>query len=701
MTNTNIMKVMGEGGIRVPAIQRDYVMGRPEEDVDKKIRTSLEFFFKAAFDGDRDPLYFVYGLREKEGSPLMLLDGQQRLTTLVLLAWFLDDPKSQSGSGLLVSNWKFEYETRRTASDFMAHLLNDTILTDEDRTEPWRAIERSDWYLPEMESDATVASVHKVLNIMGEMYKDRGAPILPDVRKVLERICFSCEDMSDHVKVSDSAANDKSFDQIFLKMNARGLPLTAWEKMKSVLDQRGDKTWKEKIDGTWAEKLWEIVGKNIHSLDCAMRKVVTMAIRRQFWRVAESKVRKDEKWLFDLIDMKMGEKQGQNSIQERFWKDCRRYFECVVGGNLEKCWSYNRSQNALWGAADSIGRQALKNFLVKQSFSFLELLRFDLMATEEFKEAAEWTRRILLNVLDAVGAVPQEEIETLYNAFIRFLDDENAYEFKSSLKTATAKMSSKKVLLMKAMLNQLDQEIYKIELKDEPRIKQLELDPLVCQSRIAFLLWGERPNSVGGLELRLNELKDIIAGDGWIKFFCDILNNLTYSDHERSGLDRIIAIPYHDPLKWAECLFDTSEIVQAVARLQTSPTKEMYPAWLRHLEDLLNESNGSIGGALKYDNWRWIYICPRDQRIMPNSIRLDHTDNERNHRLQLLESAKRIHKKEVDAIDLESAGVKGLSRDDYPEAEVYYDVNAESWWQDAGVPKPKYTKPLAKQSVES
>lgn len=162
MIETNIIEVMEAGGVRVPSIQRDYVMGRPVNDVDEKIRTSLEFFFKAVFDGEKDPLYFVYGLREGKDKPLMLLDGQQRLTTLALLAWFLDGPRPAEGTGRLTEKWKFEYEARRTANDFMLHLFRDTILANTDRTDPWKAIERSDWFLPEMESDATVASVHKV-----------------------------------------------------------------------------------------------------------------------------------------------------------------------------------------------------------------------------------------------------------------------------------------------------------------------------------------------------------------------------------------------------------------------------------------------------------------------------------------------------------------------------------------------------------
>ena len=71
--------------IKIPIIQRDYAQGRKGKE---ELRKAFLNDLKASLDsGNTLKLDFVYGASENgEWNPL---DGQQRLTTLWLLHWYL------------------------------------------------------------------------------------------------------------------------------------------------------------------------------------------------------------------------------------------------------------------------------------------------------------------------------------------------------------------------------------------------------------------------------------------------------------------------------------------------------------------------------------------------------------------------------------------------------------------------------------
>ena len=126
-----------ESKIIIPIIQRDYAQGRKRE---KEVRdTFLDALFNYLDDNipNRD-LDFIYGtLNEDEGViNFTPLDGQQRLTTLFLLHWYLyqisdDEIKKIEFKNSLLKNGKsmFSYETRTSSSDFCDVLMQVDIDT--------------------------------------------------------------------------------------------------------------------------------------------------------------------------------------------------------------------------------------------------------------------------------------------------------------------------------------------------------------------------------------------------------------------------------------------------------------------------------------------------------------------------------------------------------------------------------------------
>ena len=75
--------------ISIPIIQRDYAQGREGKEY---LRRNFLTSIKKALDNPSEPLVldFVYGgLHGKERGIVSPLDGQQRLTTLWLLHWYI------------------------------------------------------------------------------------------------------------------------------------------------------------------------------------------------------------------------------------------------------------------------------------------------------------------------------------------------------------------------------------------------------------------------------------------------------------------------------------------------------------------------------------------------------------------------------------------------------------------------------------
>ena len=75
-------------GIEIPLIQRDYAQGRDMPKVEDIRRRFVGALKKALINNEPITLDFVYGEIDNNRT-LIPLDGQQRLTTLFLLHWYI------------------------------------------------------------------------------------------------------------------------------------------------------------------------------------------------------------------------------------------------------------------------------------------------------------------------------------------------------------------------------------------------------------------------------------------------------------------------------------------------------------------------------------------------------------------------------------------------------------------------------------
>lgn len=214
--------------IIVPRIQRNYAQGRNGENETKIRENFLREIFKNLAVNTVMGMNFMYGAvkknkeNDKEEYVMELLDGQQRFTTLYLLHWYLlnkekkqNDPAFKPVRDALKS---FLYETRTTATKFCKSLADYTCDFGEDK--PSEHITKARWYYRTYDKDSTVAGMLVMLDAIDAYYKKY------DIKNALER--------TDNLQfyVLPLMQFSKS-EELYMKMNARGLPLSVFDSFKA------------------------------------------------------------------------------------------------------------------------------------------------------------------------------------------------------------------------------------------------------------------------------------------------------------------------------------------------------------------------------------------------------------------------------------------------------------------------------------
>jgi len=226
--------------IEIPIIQRDYAQGRAScSEVRKEFLGAL-FRYLEENKPNRD-LDFIYGTIQKvgKGHSFIPLDGQQRLTTLFLLHWYLASisENTETLRALLMESGKsrFTYKTRFSSSEFCDALMGCNINMDEllkaDKGEAnslSKTIRDQSWFYLTWENDPTIVAmltmlddIHQEFYGNGHFFKrlvDSENPIITFLFLDLEKFNLT--------------------DDLYIKMNARGKPLTEFENFKAKLEQR-------------------------------------------------------------------------------------------------------------------------------------------------------------------------------------------------------------------------------------------------------------------------------------------------------------------------------------------------------------------------------------------------------------------------------------------------------------------------------
>ena len=241
----------------VPIIQRDYAQGRDKgsnKSLCEEVRTDLIEALKDALITDKNLLLdYIYGT--SDSNVFYPIDGQQRLTTLFLLHWYIgrkeEIDKDENRKTEFELLRRFSYEIRDTSKEFCKSLID----IDVDFTENSISfqIKDSSKYHDAYGYDPTVSSMLIVLDTIHDRFKTIELPLWERLKKI-EFWCLSLE-------------NFGLTDDLFVKMNARGKRLSRFDVFKSDLESIIEKNghndgekWKIEIDNTYLDLFWNKFG---------------------------------------------------------------------------------------------------------------------------------------------------------------------------------------------------------------------------------------------------------------------------------------------------------------------------------------------------------------------------------------------------------------------------------------------------------
>lgn len=269
--------------VEIPIIQRDYAQGRASS------REVREVFLEALFtyleeDLPHRDLDFIYGSVDRQDDGLnrfIPLDGQQRLTTLFLLHWYLaalaGDQAGFRSMFLRRQRSRFTYETRSSSQEFCDALVAATIDLDQllppdegKQNRLSKTIRDRGWYYLSWDQDPTVQSMLTMLDSIHGRFHSRPEfyeRLTSRENRVITFLMLPLHEFG-------------LTDDLYIKMNSRGKPLSPFENFKARYEQHIDELpWKNagdytldfgdgpvavsrrtyfahQIDTTWADLFW-------------------------------------------------------------------------------------------------------------------------------------------------------------------------------------------------------------------------------------------------------------------------------------------------------------------------------------------------------------------------------------------------------------------------------------------------------------
>ena len=239
--------------VEIPIIQRDYAQGR-DSAIDLRNRF-LDSLLGAVKNGKSLKLDFVYGDTSlvKEKKIFRPLDGQQRLTTLWLLHWYvaLKAGELNNQKDIFLN---LKYMVRESSEDFIKFLCGFDLKCANGKL--CDTIRIQNGFYKKWQQDPTVVSMLNMLDSIEEKLPDETdfKTLWTSMTKADCPVFFYLLPLKDIGHTDD----------LYVKMNARGKALTAYENFKADLVKAiRDNNWGEKfeysklLDGKWTDVFWK------------------------------------------------------------------------------------------------------------------------------------------------------------------------------------------------------------------------------------------------------------------------------------------------------------------------------------------------------------------------------------------------------------------------------------------------------------
>lgn len=244
----NFLNIFKNKVICIPLLQRDYVQGGKESVISPFIDSLLD-------ESSPSDLNYIYGYTE-HGS-FIPVDGQQRLTTLWLLYLYVA-AKAGMMSDFTVN---LTFLSREYAGDFCKRLkckMPEVLQKAKENDNLNSIIQDEYWFLSSWLNNATVKNMLLTLKYIHRKCAGQEAETLWKHLLSDDGITFAFLDMSEENGLDDD---------IYIKMNGRGRPLSVFENLKSWMDEKvmqamkdSDELWLHEwiknMDNSWTQFFW-------------------------------------------------------------------------------------------------------------------------------------------------------------------------------------------------------------------------------------------------------------------------------------------------------------------------------------------------------------------------------------------------------------------------------------------------------------
>lgn len=217
MKSYSISELLDKNILIIPEIQREYVWGLNPHVV----IPFLEDLDKSLADSAKRNVGFLYSY-SIHGCEHYVIDGQQRLTTLVLLLYHFSilSGNHRAFLKLLKVNeptMSFSYNVRPLTENFLRQLFTHQCPNS-------TSVRSQKWYLSDYKNDMTINAILGTLDIL-EKAKFSNL----SYEKVLDSVCFWYFDVKE---------NTSQGEELYITMNSRGQKLTDSEQLKPRLFEK-------------------------------------------------------------------------------------------------------------------------------------------------------------------------------------------------------------------------------------------------------------------------------------------------------------------------------------------------------------------------------------------------------------------------------------------------------------------------------
>lgn len=635
--NNTFWKIVSNNEIIIPTIQRDYAYGRTEA---KAIRSNLLSGIKSTLDNETDSalhLAFVYGkLEGKENDEALArnvenirallnsvqeyandldiavnfdtqknvvklsnnvkfipIDGQQRLTTLYLLHWYLAI-QLRNADGLNVLQ-KFSYATRISSKEFCSFLcaLNiEPVIAELDAD----LIRNQEGFFKQWEKDPTVKNMLIVLdNINQEFGKSKERfEYYWRILTESERVCFDFFDLD----------NFQLTDELYVKMNSRGKKLTQFENFKAWLYHHVsiDHETKKKIDIDWHDLFWKAQVNDEKDVDAAYLQWFKNLLLADFLKETENK--KNNNDLRDVVELQsitnqrfLGQESAKSIIAVLRSPDSRFFDLLVQGSEIEKLLR-NNSQRYL-NMLSNVATEYDGNLKLNVNPLYIGATIEELLFTE-IENLNWWQLTLQYAVVVYCGSAPYNEqnfidyLRVISNLiFNTAIDSPNDYLQAIKSIDAIVKSSEGKILEYLAKENTGNILFFSIDQKTEEIRKAAKcLEPQIGNDwRNAFIKFEEHAYFYG----QIGFIFEILEGDWVLEKFVDKGEKISALFSEQV-LDRTDYLLLRSFLSSGDCLFRNSDNINFYINIRNT-LRNRAENWRRFLGHYVEFVNMIIGHA--------------------------------------------------------------------------------------------------------